>query len=188
MTIKNVLKGFAIFVSIVSLSACSSWGHKSAKNQSQPGSHTSIFTANHSGRATTRATRTAAVKRTDPEAVATAYTNTTNFTELSRVASNDKCHSTKVLGGIEQHYYFVFDRSNVPAKDMASLKTEANYLHSHPNAKVRIEGNADDRGSREYNVALAARRANSVISILKQEGISRWRSEAGRMQSVSMVT
>ncbi len=48
----------------------------------------------------------------------------------------------------------------------------AQYLSSHPGTPIQIYGNTDDRGSREYNVALGQRRANAVASLLKQYGVS----------------
>lgn len=176
MTIKNTLKGLTIFALIFTLAACSSTRHKNktkTAKASSGASHTSVFAGDTVPSAARTKHRVAKQQETDTEAVTTAYNDAENFQELSRVAANDKCHAAKVLGGIEQHYYFAFDRSNVPGKDIASIKTQANHLHEHPDLKVRIEGNADDRGSREYNVALAARRANAIISALESEGISR---------------
>ncbi len=163
MTIKNMCKYLVIFVAIVSLTSCSLWRHKSAKNKPKAEAETSTFVSAGEN------------ENAGSEAVTTAYKDTGNLTELSREAATDKCHPAKAQGGVEQHYYFEFDKSIVNPSEIASLKTQANYLHSHPTAKVRVEGNTDDRGSREYNVALAARRANAVISILEQEGISKKR-------------
>lgn len=69
-----------------------------------------------------------------------------------------------------QIYYFSFDDSNVHEEDRASIEVQARYLVSHRNARVRIEGNTDSRGSREYNVALGEHRAMSVADILKLNG------------------
>ena len=49
---------------------------------------------------------------------------------------------------------------------------QANYLASHPNAKIRLEGNTDDRGTQEYNIGLGWRRDQSVARILQQQGVS----------------
>ncbi len=49
---------------------------------------------------------------------------------------------------------------------------QAAYLMTHRNAHVRLEGNTDDRGSREYNVGLGWRRAQAVARILKQQGVA----------------
>lgn len=161
MTIKKMCKYLVVFIAIVSLTSCSLWRHKSAKNKTKPVAETTSFSGEN--------------ENVGSEAVTSAYKDSGDLKELTREAASDKCHPANVEGGVEQHYYFEFDRSNVNASEMASLKTQANYLHSHPKAKVRVEGNADDRGSREYNVALAARRANAVIAILEQEGIAKHR-------------
>ncbi len=94
------------------------------------------------------------------------------FNRLAHSADQNKCLSAALVGGIEQHVYFDYDQSGVASSEMSGIKTAEQFLLSHPNAKVRLEGHADDRGSREYNVALGMRRANGVISILKAAGVS----------------
>ena len=69
-------------------------------------------------------------------------------------------------------YYFGFDKFDVAMKDMGVVKAHARYLAAHADAHIRIEGHTDERGSREYNVALGERRANAVKSILSAEGVS----------------
>jgi peptidoglycan-associated lipoprotein len=71
-----------------------------------------------------------------------------------------------------QTYRFEFNKYEVQQEDVASINVQANYLASHSSAKVRLEGNADERGSREYNVALGWKRAKAVAEILKQQGVS----------------
>lgn len=68
-------------------------------------------------------------------------------------------------------YYFEFDSSNLSDKYTASLEAHAQYLIAHPDQHVRLEGNTDERGSREYNVALGERRAQSVANVLYAEGV-----------------
>lgn len=68
--------------------------------------------------------------------------------------------------------YFSFDASTVPSAAFDTLRAHANYLKSHSNAKVRLEGNTDERGTREYNVALGERRGNAVANFLKVQGVS----------------
>lgn len=70
-----------------------------------------------------------------------------------------------------QIYYFDFDKDNVYQADIASINAQATYLVAHPSSRVRLEGNADERGSREYNVALGWRRAKAVANVLKQQGV-----------------
>ena len=71
-----------------------------------------------------------------------------------------------------QIYYFDFDKSIVPEQDKPSLQVQAHYLISHPQAKILITGNTDERGSREYNIALGRRRALSVQQFLVANGVS----------------
>lgn len=71
-----------------------------------------------------------------------------------------------------QTYYFDFDSNDVHSSDVRAIDAQANYLASHPNAKVRLEGNTDNRGSREYNVGLGWRRDQSVEHYLTERGVS----------------
>lgn len=70
-----------------------------------------------------------------------------------------------------QTYYFDFDQSSVQEQDRPAIKAQASYLLSHPDAKVRIEGHTDERGSREYNIALGWRRAKAVVSVMDEMGV-----------------
>lgn len=70
----------------------------------------------------------------------------------------------------EKVIHFAFD-SNVVADDYLELvKHHGKYLSFNPNARVRLEGHADERGTREYNIALAERRAISVRQMMLFEG------------------
>ncbi len=71
-----------------------------------------------------------------------------------------------------QSYYFDYDRYDVKESDIESVNVQANYLVAHPSAKVRLEGSTDERGSREYNVALGWKRAKAAAAILKQQGVA----------------
>lgn len=72
----------------------------------------------------------------------------------------------------EKVVYFAFD-SNEVADDFVSLvKHHGRYLSFNGDASVRLEGHADERGTREYNIALAERRAQSVKQLMLYEGAS----------------
>jgi len=58
--------------------------------------------------------------------------------------------------------YYEFDRSEIKADSTKVIDANAQYLLEHPELKVKVEGNADERGSREYNLALGQRRADAV--------------------------
>jgi peptidoglycan-associated lipoprotein len=66
--------------------------------------------------------------------------------------------------------YFEFDSSAIRADDQAILVKHAEYLADNPNKTVRLEGHADERGSREYNLALGERRALAVRQVLMLQG------------------
>lgn len=68
-------------------------------------------------------------------------------------------------------YYFDFDKSDIHDADKNAIIANADYLVAHPNAHIIVEGHTDPRGSREYNVALGERRANSVAVMLKEHGV-----------------
>lgn len=71
-----------------------------------------------------------------------------------------------------QSYHFGLNKFDVNHEDVESIDVQGNYLVANPKAKVRIEGNCDQRGSREYNIALGWKRAKAVAAFLKQQGVS----------------
>jgi peptidoglycan-associated lipoprotein len=71
-----------------------------------------------------------------------------------------------------QPVYFDFDQSSIRNDARDVLKANADWLKANPKVKVRIEGNCDDRGTREYNQALGQRRATSAKKYLTDMGIS----------------
>jgi peptidoglycan-associated lipoprotein len=71
--------------------------------------------------------------------------------------------------------FFDFDKSALKPDAIATLDKQADWLNRYPNVSVRIEGNTDDRGTREYNIALGERRANAVRAYLMNKGIAQSR-------------
>lgn len=69
-------------------------------------------------------------------------------------------------------FYFEFDRSDLSAEDRDALIHHANRLKAEPNRRIRLEGHADERGTREYNIALGERRAQAVERYLQVQGVS----------------
>jgi len=67
---------------------------------------------------------------------------------------------------------FDFDQYTIRPQDLPILKENAAILMKHPNVKIQIEGNCDERGTNEYNLALGERRANSTKKYLISLGIS----------------
>lgn len=68
--------------------------------------------------------------------------------------------------------YFDFDSSAIRDDDRATIEAHAKYLVQHPNVKVTLEGHTDERGTREYNIALGERRANAVRDMMQLQGVS----------------
>jgi peptidoglycan-associated lipoprotein len=68
--------------------------------------------------------------------------------------------------------YFDFDKSFIKPEYRPVLEEKAGLLKDNPNIHIRIEGNCDERGTNEYNIALGERRANSAKSFLVSLGIS----------------
>ena len=72
----------------------------------------------------------------------------------------------------ERVVYFEFDRSDIPSQHLETLDAHARYLIDNPGVKIRLEGHADERGSREYNIGLGDRRAQAVRRILLFQGVA----------------
>jgi peptidoglycan-associated lipoprotein len=68
--------------------------------------------------------------------------------------------------------HFGYDQYAIQDADRATLQKQATWLNQYPNVRVTVEGHADERGTREYNLALGARRANSVKEFLVSLGVS----------------
>ena len=88
--------------------------------------------------------------------------------------------ATKALSAkpSERSVYYEYDKSDFRPEARSLLEANARYLREHPDVKVRVEGNADERGSAEYNLALGQRRAEAVTRTLKVMGVSESRIEA----------
>ncbi len=70
----------------------------------------------------------------------------------------------------ERLVYFDFDRDAVRSEFIPMLEAHARYLSRNPDARLRLEGHTDERGTREYNLALGERRAQSVRRIMNLNG------------------
>jgi peptidoglycan-associated lipoprotein len=73
-------------------------------------------------------------------------------------------------GEMDMIIYFDFDQSNVRPEYTDLLARHATYLANNPRINARLEGHADERGSREYNIGLGERRSQAVRQILLIQG------------------
>jgi peptidoglycan-associated lipoprotein len=76
--------------------------------------------------------------------------------------------------------FFAYDRSDISPEGQQILQRQADWLRRYPNVGVTIEGHCDERGTREYNLALGERRAQAVKNVLVALGIP-----AGRVHTIS---
>jgi peptidoglycan-associated lipoprotein len=76
--------------------------------------------------------------------------------------------------------FFAFDRSDITPEAQEILARQADWLRRYPNVTVTIEGHCDERGTREYNLALGERRAQAVKNVLVASGIP-----ASRISTIS---
>ena len=76
--------------------------------------------------------------------------------------------------------YFALNSSSLDATAKADLRAQAEWLKAHPKALIVVEGRCDERGTREYNLALGERRANIARSYLVANGVA-----ANRIKTIS---
>jgi len=76
--------------------------------------------------------------------------------------------------------YFDFDKYTVKPEFDALVADHAKFLSANPNVSIKVEGNTDDRGGAEYNLALGQKRAQALITALKVQGV-----KDGQMEAVS---
>jgi len=84
------------------------------------------------------------------------------------------------VGQYGDRIFFDTDRFNVDTEDQTTLQRQAQWLGRYPNTRITVEGHADERGTRDYNLALGERRANSAKNYLISVGV-----DASRIQTVS---
>ncbi|MEM7061058.1 MAG: peptidoglycan-associated lipoprotein Pal [Pseudomonadota bacterium] len=104
-------------------------------------------------------------------------TNTGNTNANAGPAPNTVEYFNQVVG---DRVFFATDQHRLDADAQSILQRQAQWLQANPGTSVTIEGHADERGTRQYNLALGARRANSVRRFLVGQGIA-----ANRLRAVT---
>jgi peptidoglycan-associated lipoprotein len=85
------------------------------------------------------------------------------------VAGNPLNDPKSVLA--KRSVFYDYDQSGIKTDYRSIVEAHARYLRDHPGANITVEGNCDERGSREYNLALGQKRAEGVKSMLKVLGV-----------------
>jgi peptidoglycan-associated lipoprotein len=90
-----------------------------------------------------------------------------------------EAHFKQVMNG-QDVIYFDTDKFNIDSEDALALRSQAQYLLQYTQVRATIEGNCDERGTREYNLALGERRANAAKNYLVSLGVP-----ASRLSTIS---
>jgi len=110
------------------------------------------------------------VPETPPQSTADTTAGVENADALAGDSTASMGPSGELLS--KRIVYFDFDRAEIRADSQSVVAAHAAYLAKNPNQKVRLEGHADERGSREYNIGLGERRGQAVRSALKLQGVA----------------
>ena len=178
MKTTSIRSTFALFIGTLVLTACSSQNATQDTVDSRSGSGTTA-TSNNNGNGTTNGT----LGKDGNSTVTTSNQqggNNSQFNYLPGTGTNNDPNNTQdiTLAGLndpnnllsQRVIYFDYDKSAIRPEYMVLINTHAKLLSKYPNLKMRLEGHADERGSREYNVALSAARSQSVKNIMVAQG------------------
>lgn len=120
----------------------------------------------------------AACKQSPPEAANT--TGETTQTATQQPSGPAKGSREDFIQNVGDRVFFDFDKSDIKPEGQQTLERQATWLKQYPNVTVTLEGHCDDRGTREYNLALGERRATSVRNALVALGV-----QANRIKTIS---
>lgn len=116
----------------------------------------------------------------ETEAAETASAEDTETVASEPIPGPEAGTQEHLVVNVGDRVFFEFDKSRLTAESEKTVTQLAAWLKQHPDTSLTIEGHADERGTREYNIALGARRANSVKDFLVVLGIA-----PNRLQTVS---
>jgi peptidoglycan-associated lipoprotein len=86
--------------------------------------------------------------------------------------ANGNPYATGTQRLLARTFYFEYDRAVISPDDLAVLEMHATYLRNNPDRSIVVEGHCDERGTREYNLALGERRSDAVRGFLTSSGVS----------------
>ena len=109
---------------------------------------------------------------TAPTETSSSNTNTTSQSEVvgGIYVGTDTVEMLAI--DVPDRVFFAYDSYSLAASAQATLNKQAKWLKANPSVAIAVEGHADERGTREYNLALGDRRASSVKDYLMSQGIS----------------
>ncbi len=164
----SIRSAFAVLLSALVLTACSSQNVKD--DTAGSGSDKPAVTGNGTTSGTLDADGSSKVVTSEQDGSQFTYLpganndpNNTQDITLAGLSDSSNLLSQRII-------YFDYNKSSIRPEYMVLINTHAKLLSKYPNLKMRLEGHADERGSREYNVALSAARAQSVKNIMLAQG------------------
>lgn len=150
MRLNKIVKALAVSLPLLALAACSS-------------TDTSEADAKLAAEQAQIAAQTQAAKDAEQVKIAAAQRE-------ADIAEQKRQQVEKLLA--QNIIYFEFDKSTLSSDFSAILDAHAAFLTANSSSSVLVEGHSDERGTPEYNIALGERRANAVVTYLKNMGVS----------------
>ncbi|MFT6915880.1 MAG: peptidoglycan-associated lipoprotein [Motiliproteus sp.] len=145
MRVRNISKAVAVAATLVWISGCTSTG-------------------------TTTDSTDAASAGQDSTVDSATSTATGSDTSMQSGQMTDKSMAEAAVADLQTVFYFDFDKTVIEADAFEDLSAHAKFLSAYPEARIVLEGHADERGTREYNMALGERRAKAVSRFLAVQG------------------
>ena len=175
MQVVNLSKIIASSVLVAFLAACSSTGETtdaSASAQAAQVAAEAASLAQTQADAQALKDAQAAAALIEAQALADAEAAQQAADNAAAQVAAQKQQAQKAAEALAHVIYFDFDQSTIKAEFRTALNGHAAYLSQNPSAKIVLEGHADERGTREYNIALGERRGNAVSRYLVVQGVS----------------
>lgn len=148
MTIKQLVKGMAVALPMLTLAACSSTSQSTSAGDTEQQTNAGTDTA------------------------ATAPANTVETGTIEPVlTAAEQIEQQKQALMADNVIYFAFDQSQISPEYIDVLSAHAEFLRENPEVTLLIEGHTDERGTPDYNIGLGERRANSVGTYLMSVGV-----------------
>ena len=162
----NLSKIVASSVLVAFLAACSSTGETTDARASAQAAQVAVEAASLAQ------TQADAQALKDAQALADAEAAQQAADNAVAQISAQKQQAQKAAQALAHIIYFDFDQSTIKPEFRTALNSHAAYLRQNLSARIVLEGHADERGTREYNIALGERRGNAVSRYLVVQGVS----------------
>jgi len=175
MQVVNLSKIIASSVLVAFVAACSSTGETTEASASAQAAQVAVEAASLAQtQADAQALKDAQAAAALIEAQALADTKAAQQAADNAAAqvAAQKQQAQEAAQALAHVIYFDFDQSTIKPEFHIALNGHAAYLSQNPSARIVLEGHADERGTREYNIALGERRGNAVSRYLVVQGVS----------------